>query len=85
MGAGLENEEDTAMKCRVCGAPNRGVTTDVPFKLCDRSIAVIKALPVLLCENCTEYALEDPVMATVERILDGTDDVSELRVVKYAA
>jgi YgiT-type zinc finger domain-containing protein len=61
------------------------VTTDLPFKLSDRSIVVIKGLPVLLCENCTEYALEDRVMATVEHILDSADDASELRVVKYAA
>ncbi|MDN5941868.1 MAG: YgiT-type zinc finger protein [Nitrospira sp.] len=73
------------MRCRVCGAPMRAAVTDLPFKLSDRSIVVIKALPVLLCENCTEYVLEDPVMATVERILDGADDASELRVVKYAA
>lgn len=73
------------MKCRVCGALMQSVRTDLPFKVSDRSIVVIKALPVLLCENCTEYALEDPVMATVEGILDGADDASELRVVKYAA
>jgi YgiT-type zinc finger domain-containing protein len=63
----------------------RAVTTDLPFKLSDRSIVVIKGLPVLLCENCTEYALEDRVMAAVEQILDRADDASELRVVKYAA
>jgi YgiT-type zinc finger domain-containing protein len=73
------------MKCRVCGAPMQAVTTDLPFKLSDRSIVVIKGLPVLLCENCTEYALTDRVMATVEHILDSADDASELRVVKYAA
>jgi YgiT-type zinc finger domain-containing protein len=73
------------MKCRVCGAPMRAVTTDLPFKLSDRSIVVIKGLPVLLCENCTEYALEDRVMAAVEQILNSADDASELRVVKYAA
>lgn len=73
------------MKCRVCGAPMRATVTDLPFKLSDRSIVVIKSLPVLLCENCTEYVLEDRVMATVDQILDGADDASELRVVKYAA
>ncbi|MBH0185091.1 MAG: YgiT-type zinc finger protein [Nitrospira sp.] len=73
------------MKCRVCGALMRAAVTDLPFKLSDRSIVVIKGLPVLLCENCTEYMLEDRVMATVDQILDGADDVSELRVVKYAA
>ena len=73
------------MKCRVCGAPMWAAVTDLPFKLSDRSIVVIKGLPVLLCENCTEYALEDQVMATVDHILDSADDASELRVVKYAA
>jgi YgiT-type zinc finger domain-containing protein len=73
------------MKCRVCGALMRAAVTDLPFKLSDHSILVIKGLPVLLCENCTEYMLEDRVMATVDQILDGADDASELRVVKYAA
>lgn len=73
------------MKCRICGSAMRPVTTDLPFKLSDRSIVVIKGLPVLLCENCTEYSLEDPVMAAVDQILAGVDDASELRVVKYAA
>lgn len=63
----------------------RATVTDLPFKLGDRSIVVIKGLPVLLCENCTEYALEDRVMETVDHILDSADDASELRVVKYAA
>ncbi len=63
----------------------RAEVTDLPFKLSDRSIVVIKELPVLLCQNCTEYALEDRVMAAVDQILDGADDASELRVVKYAA
>lgn len=60
-------------------------TTDLPFKLSDQSIVVIKNLPVLLCENCTEYSIEDAVMATVEQILDAADDAAELSVVKYAA
>ena len=59
--------------------------TDLPFKLGDRSLVIIKSLPVLLCKNCIEYMLEDPVLATVTQILDGADDASELRVVKYAA
>ncbi len=59
--------------------------TDLPFKLGDRSIVIIKSLPVLLFKNCIEYMLEDPVLATVTQLLDGADDASELRVVKYAA
>jgi YgiT-type zinc finger domain-containing protein len=60
-------------------------TTDLPFKHSDRSIVVIKNLPVLMCENCTEYSLEDAVMATVEHMLNVVDDAAELSVVKYAA
>lgn len=63
----------------------RAEVTDLPFKLNDRSIVVIKELPVLLCQYCTEFALEDRVMAAVNHILDGVDDTSELRVIKYAA
>jgi len=73
------------MTCRVCESPMRATVTDFPFKLSDHSIVVIKELPVLLCENCTEYALEDRVMATVEHILNAVDDAAELSVVKYAA
>lgn len=59
--------------------------TDLPFKHSNRSIVVIKNLPVLMCENCTGYSLEDAVMATVEHMLDAVDDAAELSVVKYAA
>jgi YgiT-type zinc finger domain-containing protein len=59
--------------------------TDLPFKHSDRSIVVIKNLPVLLCDNCTEYSLEDAVMAVVEAILGAADDAAGLSVVKYAA
>jgi YgiT-type zinc finger domain-containing protein len=60
-------------------------TTDLPFKHSDRSIVAIENLPVLMCENCTEYFLEDAVMATVGHMLDVVDDAAELSVVKYAA
>lgn len=60
-------------------------TTDLPFKHSDRSIVVIKGLPVLLCDNCAEYSVEDSVMAVVEEILDAADDAAELSVIKYAA
>jgi YgiT-type zinc finger domain-containing protein len=83
--ARLENQEEQVVKCRVYGASMRASVTDLPFKLSDRSIVVIKELPVLLCENCTEYALEDRVMVSVDSILAGAEDASELRVIKYAA
>jgi YgiT-type zinc finger domain-containing protein len=59
--------------------------TDSPFKHSDRSIVVVKNLPVLFCDNCTEYSLEDSVMAVVETILDAVDEAAELSVIKFAA
>jgi YgiT-type zinc finger domain-containing protein len=58
-------------------------TTDLPFKRSDRSIIVIKSMPVLRCDNCTEYSVEDPVMATVEQIIDAADEAAELSGITY--
>lgn len=73
------------MKCHVCGSALEQVVTDLPFKLTERAIVVIRDLPVLQCQNCTDYLLEDAVMARVETILNRVDDAAELEVVKYAA
>lgn len=61
------------------------MVTDLPFKLTQQAIVVIRGLPVLQCRNCTDYLLEDRVMAQVETILERVDDAAELEVVKYAA
>jgi len=57
------------MNCRTCGAKLLPLETDLPFKVSPGSIVIIKALPVLQCENCPEYLIPDPVMARVEEIL----------------
>ena len=73
------------MKCLVCGAPLRGVTTDLPLKLSDRTIVVIKKLPVMQCEGCIEYLIEDSVMARVDELLACVDGSIELEIVPFAA
>lgn len=73
------------MNCCVCGSQLRAEVTDLPFKLSERTIVVIKELPVLQCANCTEYSLEDSVMAAVDTILEKVDEAAELQVVRYAA
>ena len=73
------------MKCRVCGAPLRSITTDLPLKVSDRTIVVVKKLPVLQCDGCTEYLIEDPVMARVDELLARVDRTTELEVVPFAA
>lgn len=73
------------MRCRNCGSQLRAGVTDLPFKLTDRCIVVIKEVPVLQCDTCPEYLLEDGVMAAVDVILARVDQTAELEVVPFAA
>lgn len=73
------------MKCTVCGARMRPITTNLPFKLSEERIVILKHLPVLQCETCREYLLEDAVMARIEQMLARTDSTAELEVLRYAA
>ena len=73
------------MRCHVCGSKMKSVTTNLPFKVNDSSIVILKDLPVYQCQGCTEYLLDDPVLERVDEILDKVDTAAELEVVKYAA
>ena len=73
------------MKCTVCGGMLQPVTTDLPFKVSERGIVIVKNVPVLQCASCPEYLMEDPVFARVEGQLDAGDKVAELEVIQYAA
>jgi YgiT-type zinc finger domain-containing protein len=73
------------MKCTVCGAAMRSVTTDLPFKLSETHIVILKQLPVLQCGACREYLIEDSVMAKVDDVLKRADSTAELEVIRYAA
>ena len=73
------------MKCRVCGGNLQSVITDLPFKTSDRTIVIVKALPVLQCSGCSEYAMTDDVFARVEELLSTADSAAELEVIRYAA
>lgn len=37
--------------------------TDLPFKVGDSSIVIVKGLPAIQCPRCNEYLLADAVMA----------------------
>ncbi len=73
------------MKCRVCGSKVKPVVTDLPFKISETTIVILKGLPVLQCENCSEYLLEDTVMERVEQLLEKVNAAAELEIIKYAA
>jgi YgiT-type zinc finger domain-containing protein len=73
------------VRCHVCGSEMMRVQTDLPFKVSETTIVIVKALPVLQCEGCGEYLLEDPVLQRVDAILEGADGRAELEVFRYAA
>ena len=73
------------MKCRVCGSKLQPTTTDLPFKVTERTIVILKQLPVEQCERCSEYSIEDSVFATVEELLSKADTSAELEIIPFAA
>jgi YgiT-type zinc finger domain-containing protein len=85
VGRGFEEKEETFMKCHVCGSNMKSVVTNLPFKVNETTIVILKELPVLQCKNCSEYLLDDPVMKRVDEILEKVDTSAELEVIKYAA
>ena len=73
------------MRCRVCGGLMESRVTDLPFKLSDTSIVVLRGLPVLQCPQCDDTELEHETMRRVEQVLAGVDASSELEVIRFAA
>ena len=73
------------MRCSRCSSKLTPLMTDLPFKVSDTSIVILKGLPVLQCDNCQEYLLDDLVMNRVEEILQRADAAAELEIIRYAA
>jgi YgiT-type zinc finger domain-containing protein len=71
--------------CTTCGSDLEERVTDLPFKLGDRSIVIVKAVPVLQCPCGNAYLLRHAVMAAVDRLLDGAEKDAELSILRYAA
>jgi YgiT-type zinc finger domain-containing protein len=73
------------MKCHVCGSQMQSVTTNLPFKINDITIVIMKDLPVIQCVGCSEYLLDDAVLERVDAIVGNVDSAAELEVIRYAA
>jgi YgiT-type zinc finger domain-containing protein len=84
MGVRLEDEV-AQMSCTICGAKLKPMVSDLPFKIADNTIVILKGLPLLQCANCTEYLLEDDVMSRVDEILANVSVTAELEIIRYAA
>ena len=61
------------------------VISDLPFKTTESSIVILKSLPVLQCENCPEYLIENAVLSRIDEILVGISGEAELEAIRYAA
>ncbi len=73
------------MRCRVCGGLLESRITDLPFKIGDFSIVILKSLPVLQCRQCGDTELEQQTMSRVDELLSGVDKSAELEVIRFAA
>ena len=74
-----------SIECRVCGSEMVRAQTDLPFKVSEATIVVVEALPVLECQRCAEYTLEDPVMEQVDEVLRQGEVSSEPKIVRFGA
>ena len=72
------------MRCHVCGAIMEAIVTTLPLKVRDRTIVIIKGVPVRQCVRCSEYLLEDAVMVQVDSILAHVNATAELEVIEFA-
>ena len=70
------------MKCQACGSILIPMVTDLPFKLSEATIVIVKAAPVLQCEGCSKYTLEEQVMEWVDTILKRADPSAELEITR---
>ena len=57
------------MRCTVCAGQPRTATTDLPFKVSDTTIVILKRLPVVQCARCPDYLIDDEVLRKVDEIL----------------
>ena len=73
------------MRCRVCGGLLESRVTDLPFKLADTTIVIMKTLPVLQCPQCGDTELEQTTMFRVDQLLRAVNKSAELEVIQYAA
>jgi YgiT-type zinc finger domain-containing protein len=73
------------MRCTVCGSELTPTQTDLPLKVRETSIVILKSLPIFQCKNCPEYLIEDEVLNRVDQILAGVPTGTEVETIRYAA
>jgi hypothetical protein len=85
MGNGFEDAKEIIMKCTVCGARMCSITTDLPFKLSEERIVILKQLPVLQWASMPRVSHRRCRHGTDRHLLARGDSTAELEVIRYAA
>ncbi len=73
------------MKCHLCGGRMENLRTDLPFKLENHQIIVVKGIPVEQCCSCGEYVIQDREMESLDYLFQSMDGAAELEVRRFAA
>jgi len=73
------------MRCRICGGLLEPRVTDLPFKIGDSRIVILRSLPVRQCRQCRDTELEQATMLRVDELFAAADGSAELEVIRYAA
>jgi len=71
------------MKCHVCGSEMNSIITNLPFKINELTIVIVKDLPVYQCCACSECLFDDHVLARLENLFDRVNKKAELEILKY--
>jgi YgiT-type zinc finger domain-containing protein len=76
MGNGSEDKGEIAHEMPNVWDILYPTTTDLPFKVSHGTIVILKHLPVVQCEGCSEYLIADAVFANAGRtsVVDSTGD-----------
>ena len=73
------------MKCHVCGSEMSPIVTNLPFKINESTIVILKDLPIYQCDSCSEYLLDDSVLKRLDEIFETVNTEAELEIIRYAA
>ncbi|MDD5090551.1 MAG: YgiT-type zinc finger protein [Candidatus Wallbacteria bacterium] len=73
------------MNCHKCDDSMVEKVTDLPFKLDEHRIVIVKGIPVLACPKCGEVIIDDQTMKTLDHIFESTNDKMELEIIRFAA
>lgn len=69
----------------MCGAELEASTADLPFKVDDTTIVIVKGLPVVQCGRCPEDLIDDEALGRVDEIVAKVEGGAELEIVRYHA